>query len=725
MPNYPAQIDTSQSLPTVVDGQTPVRGSIFNKLRDAVIAIESELGTKPSSIYSTVKNRLETIETSISTILAINLNGDVIGSFDDTQVVSLYGKPLSTVTPLVDQILGWDGISWSPVFPNYAGVVGGDLTGFLPNPLVSGLFGYPIENTSPNLQDVLTWNGSVWTPSQTQTPEIGNGLFVTDNTVNVGVNADQTILANTDDIQLNPDFYSTSAINGTLVQRDLNFGFIEVADSAGSARYGAGIFLTEDSIFTVRQSQKSSDNLTHDMSIITQMPHSFATGSRRLPGNLIIDVPAAAGALASTTSGNVSLRFGGVEYIRLESNLNIPAGNMIFPANGQINTTGNLQVISSGASSISTGTDFTLFATNDINTTAGNLISFGSSGNASIVAINDTTISAGDTLELEGTNFLTLSGDVISLTGDISATISVPDFVVTTDNIFLNTNEAIIGESFDLTISQAAQTSDIDCNNITIVSQSPFATATGANRVPGDINLTIGTPTNGGTTNGSFNFGIGAYPAVMSVTLDSGSIAQVTFPVTDTNIESTYNLTLTGQTLSLNSTSNDMVLTASGVQMIAPVLAFYGDQFYNGTGTANLIMETSSSGTVAGTGFVTTLAGQSMVGAGATVGGDLTLRGGTGNKHGNIGLGAAPNFGGNAAKCVFIADATGIPSVAPTNGIGIWAESGNFKIVSAAANVVTLGDKPTVTGSKVSGAALVSLLSILQAAGIITDGTSA
>jgi len=41
MPNYPAQIDTPTSIPAAVDLRTPVNSAIYNKLRDAVISIES------------------------------------------------------------------------------------------------------------------------------------------------------------------------------------------------------------------------------------------------------------------------------------------------------------------------------------------------------------------------------------------------------------------------------------------------------------------------------------------------------------------------------------------------------------------------------------------------------------------------------------------------------------------------------------------------------------
>ena len=63
---YPTELDDSTSLPPTVDLVTPVKGEVPNRIRDAVLAIESELGTNPSSTYSNVKDRLDSIELNIS-----------------------------------------------------------------------------------------------------------------------------------------------------------------------------------------------------------------------------------------------------------------------------------------------------------------------------------------------------------------------------------------------------------------------------------------------------------------------------------------------------------------------------------------------------------------------------------------------------------------------------------------------------------------------------------
>lgn len=66
MPNYPASLDTNITIPAAVDNVTPISGDVYNRLRSAVIALEQELGVKPSGVYSTVKARLDSIDSIIS-----------------------------------------------------------------------------------------------------------------------------------------------------------------------------------------------------------------------------------------------------------------------------------------------------------------------------------------------------------------------------------------------------------------------------------------------------------------------------------------------------------------------------------------------------------------------------------------------------------------------------------------------------------------------------------
>lgn len=145
MSKYPAQIDTSASLPVAVDNSTPVSGDTVNRLRAAIIAVETELGIKPSGVYSTVRARLDYIENLI-TLEVVTLNGDLGGTPPSPKVVGLQGRPVSSSNPNVNQVLTWNGIAWVPDD-------------------VKTLTARPINSTQPLVNQVLGWDGTQWIPS--------------------------------------------------------------------------------------------------------------------------------------------------------------------------------------------------------------------------------------------------------------------------------------------------------------------------------------------------------------------------------------------------------------------------------------------------------------------------------------------------------------------------------------------------------------------------------
>lgn len=114
MIKYPGQIDDSQSLPPALNTIAPVAGSVFNQLRAAVLALENELGTKPSGIYSSVKGRVEYLENIVGNLDIIELKGDLGGSLDNPKVIKLQGQPVSNVQPTFGDLLFWDGVTWKP-----------------------------------------------------------------------------------------------------------------------------------------------------------------------------------------------------------------------------------------------------------------------------------------------------------------------------------------------------------------------------------------------------------------------------------------------------------------------------------------------------------------------------------------------------------------------------------------------------------------------------------
>lgn len=134
---YPAQIDTNQSLPTVIDNLTPVQGKVFNQLRDAVIAIESTLGAQANGLYSSAGSRISNLENIVGNLQIISLAQDIGGTLGSPFIVGLQGKPVSNVTPQANEVLTWNGIAWVP-FP-LVGLIG-VVSSFNTIPMVAGNF---------------------------------------------------------------------------------------------------------------------------------------------------------------------------------------------------------------------------------------------------------------------------------------------------------------------------------------------------------------------------------------------------------------------------------------------------------------------------------------------------------------------------------------------------------------------------------------------------------
>ena len=84
---YPTNLDNETSIPTAVDNVTPVEAASVNRLRDAVLAVEAELGTDPSGTFGTVKARLDNLYSLIYSaqseidIITAELGSNVTGSF--------------------------------------------------------------------------------------------------------------------------------------------------------------------------------------------------------------------------------------------------------------------------------------------------------------------------------------------------------------------------------------------------------------------------------------------------------------------------------------------------------------------------------------------------------------------------------------------------------------------------------------------------------------------
>ncbi len=122
MVNYPASIDDSSSIPPAVDVSDIIDTTYINKLRSAIIAIETELGVKPSGVYTTVRARLDALEAAINAISGTGgggtpigpASGDLADSYPSPTVVKIQNRTVASTAPTTGQALVWDGSAWSP-----------------------------------------------------------------------------------------------------------------------------------------------------------------------------------------------------------------------------------------------------------------------------------------------------------------------------------------------------------------------------------------------------------------------------------------------------------------------------------------------------------------------------------------------------------------------------------------------------------------------------------
>ena len=104
---YPCNIDSSNELPISVDNQTPVKAEVVNRLREATIAIESELGINPSGTFTTVRARLDAYDVYLCTLFqqmgsgeigsSLSVQEDGVEKLDKVKVLNFTGTGV-TVT---------------------------------------------------------------------------------------------------------------------------------------------------------------------------------------------------------------------------------------------------------------------------------------------------------------------------------------------------------------------------------------------------------------------------------------------------------------------------------------------------------------------------------------------------------------------------------------------------------------------------------------------------
>lgn len=207
---YPAQIDDNNSLPDAVDKVTPVKASVVNKLKKAILAIENELGTKPSGQSATVKNKLLSIENSIANLDIISLSGDIGGTLSTPLIIGINGTPVSDIAPQSGQVLYFNGLAWEPfTLPDnqIPFTANGDLSGNSLSQTVIKIQGRNIANTTPIANQFLGWSTSNdrWEP-------ITLDVSLTDVTEGANYSNYLIIPISITNSQTNSNSYSTAAV---------------------------------------------------------------------------------------------------------------------------------------------------------------------------------------------------------------------------------------------------------------------------------------------------------------------------------------------------------------------------------------------------------------------------------------------------------------------------------------------------------------------------------
>ena len=102
--------------------------------------------------------------------------GDLGGFFPNPTVTALEGYQIEAPPPVNGDVLAfnsltsqWDHVSLSFGGGPPSGAAGGDLGGLYPDPTVVALYGYPVLSTAPVLNDYLIWNGAAWATLTTTT----------------------------------------------------------------------------------------------------------------------------------------------------------------------------------------------------------------------------------------------------------------------------------------------------------------------------------------------------------------------------------------------------------------------------------------------------------------------------------------------------------------------------------------------------------------------------
>lgn len=276
MTTYPAQIDTSASLPTVIDLQTPVVGATVNQLRDAIIAIEAELGVTPAGTDATVSARLTRLENTVI-LDVVTINGDLGGVPNKPIVIGLQGRPLAPTAPTFGQVIAWNGIVWAPA--NNINLAQ-DLGGTPLAPLVVGLQGRPVGSVAPTNGQVLTWSGTQtqWIPESISINVLPANTLLPVEVLFLGGDGYNTLTSPVRVGARNVDMSPFPATTGDGRTRTMKF----IADLEVTNVAATGVVLLKDITSNAYINGAAISNATNasPIQITTSIPNNFSNGQQ-------------------------------------------------------------------------------------------------------------------------------------------------------------------------------------------------------------------------------------------------------------------------------------------------------------------------------------------------------------------------------------------------------------------------------------------------------------
>lgn len=466
-----------------------VGGDLTGNLPDPYV---SGLQGTPIAVTTPTSNQLLQFNSSTGkwtpttiAIPSLTVGGDLSGTLPNPTVVGLQGRQVDSNAPTSGQYLVWNGARWAPT--SFAATLAGDVTGSFSANTVVKLYNVPLNTSPPTTSQFLQYNGTSWTPTSLSLSGDTSGAY-SSTTVNAIQNVPLNVTSPTtgDIIAYDGSRWSkttpaipitttatSAATASTIALRDSQGATNFATGLLGSAQYGGNIIVDKaTAYFSISQTGQTTNVATNQILIATQAPYASATGSNRLPGDFVINIPPSAGALATTNSGNIHFEFDGNPMVSIYQLPSSSTGIIEFPNDGQVNN----------CTSVNSQSIMNVSANNDLNL-------YGTPAN--MTSTGDMTFQADNIITLNG-----FGGIVINDSGGSGLTIESGGGEITFSSAGMNSNVGInfsngsLGQTFTLQANTVGGNS-VTGNAIVLAGGSePGTTTTG-----GDCTIASGTGT--------------------------------------------------------------------------------------------------------------------------------------------------------------------------------------------------------------------------------------